>query len=105
MGRNIEDNAYLLIKFGVGGFELLLKICAGGSGSEVIRELNLREGLTLSSLAWGSVDSCSVRNGTHRCRLVLDISNFIKMHMRDLFVLNDGRVVRGSIPRQLREVL
>ena len=84
---------------------MLLKISTRRRGSEVIRELILRERHALGSLRDSSIDSCRVGDCAHRSRLVLDISNFVKMNMRDLFVLNDGRVVRGRIPRQLREVL
>lgn len=102
---NTFDDAYLLIKLDVGGLELCLQISLRRGRTEVIGVLNLRQGHAGCDLLRTVVSSSYVRHSAHGSRLVLDISNFVKVHVRDFFVLNDGWVVRGRVPRQLREVI
>ena len=102
---NKFDDAYLLIKLDVGGLELCLQISLRRGRTEVIGVLNLRQGHAGCRFLRTVGSSSCVRHSAHRSRLILDISNFVKVHVGNLFVLNDGRVVRGRVPRQLREVL
>lgn len=96
---------YLLVELNEGGLKLLLDISAGSSGTEVIRVLNLGQRRALFVLSGSVRGSGNVGDHVHRCRLVLHVSDLVKVDVRDLFVRWVGRVVRGCIPRQLGEVL
>ena len=100
-----QDGTYLFVELDVGGLELLLNVGTRGRGAEVVRVLNLRERLALVVLRGGVAGSGHIGDRTHRRRLVLNVPNLVQVDMRDLFVLNDGRIMRGCVPRQLREVL
>lgn len=97
----IEGLTYLLVKLDVGGLEELLDLTA----AIVVWELVVRQGHALSILHWLGVQNGRRRDGMEGHRLVLSISNLFKMHVRNLLVLDEGRVVRGCVPRQLGEVL
>lgn len=96
---------YLLVELDVGGLELLLNIDACSRRAEVVGVLDLGERHALVVLSGGVARSSNVGDGTHRGGLVLYVSDLVKVDVRDLFVLNDGRIMRGCVPRQLREVL
>ena len=96
---------YLLVELDVGGLELLLNVSTRGRGAEMVRVLDLGERHALAALGGGVRRSGHVGHGAHRGGLVLNVPNLVKVDVRDLFVLNDGRIMRGCVPRQLREVL
>ena len=51
------------------------------------------------------VEDGRLGDGVEGHRLVLSVPDLVKMHVRDLLVCDNGRVVRGCVPRQLGEVL
>jgi hypothetical protein len=101
MEQGLIKRAYLLVKLDKGGLELLLDVGL----AEVVGELGVRVGHALGSLLGSIVSRGRIRHGVQRHRLVLDVLDFIEVHVRDLLVLGDGRVVRGRVPGQLGEVL
>ena len=96
-----EVKTYLLVELDVSGLEELLDLTT----AEVVWELVVRQGHALSILDRLGVQNGGLWDGVEGHRLVLSISNLLKMHVRNLLVLDEGRVVRGCVPRQLGEVL
>ena len=96
---------YLLVELDVGGLELLLNVDRCSRGAEMVRVLDLGERHALAALGRGVARRGDVGHGSHRGGLVLDVPNLVKVDVGDLFVLNEGRIMRGRVPRQLREVL
>ena len=103
LGEKTPHETYLLVKLNEGGLELLLNVLA--VAGEVVGELVVRERHALGSFLGSEVTRSSVRHGVHGHRLVLDILDFAKVDVRDLFMLRDGRVVRWCVTGQFREVL
>ena len=67
--------------------------------SKVVGELVVRVRHALGGLGWDVTTLSSVGDGVERHRLVLNILDLAKVHVRDLLIaISDGRVVRGSIP-------
>jgi len=91
----------LFVELDVGGLEELLNL----SASEVVGELVVRIGHARSVLEGLGVEDRRLGDGVEGHRLVLSVPDLVKMHVRDLLVCDNGRVVRGCVPRQLGEVL
>ena len=92
---------YLFVELDVGGLEELLDL----SAAEVVGELVVRIGHARSVLDRLRVEDGRLGDGVEGHRLVLSVPDLVKMHVRDLLVCDNGRVVRGCVPRQLGEVL
>lgn len=95
----------LFVKLDVGGLELLLTVGGRGRSAEVVRVLILRVRRALSVFSSRVACGSHVGNHSHRGGLVFNVPDLVKVDVRDLFVRNDGRIMRGRISRQLREVL
>ena len=80
---------------------MLLDVCA----LHVVGELVVRERHARSVLLRSIVTLGSVGHGMQRHGLVLRVSDLVKVHVRNLLVLNFEGQVRGGIAGQLGEVL
>ena len=67
--------------------------------SKVVGELVVRVRHALGGLGCDVPTLSCIGDGVERHRLVLNILDLAKMHVRDLLIaISDGWVVRGSIP-------
>lgn len=94
-------NTYLFVELDESRLELLLDVRL----AEVVGELVVGQRHALGSFLGSIVALSGVWYRMERCRLVLDVPDLLEVDVGDLFVLGDSRVVRGSIARQLGEVL
>ena len=96
----------MLLEVTIEAEDLLVKLdevwlieCLDVLTSEVVWELVVRVRHALGGLGWDVTTLSSVGDGVERHRLVLNILDLAKVHVRDLLIaISDGRVVRGSIP-------
>ena len=99
--RSRRNVTYLLIELHKGWLELLLDILT----TEMVRELVVGERHALGSFLGSSCQLSWVGDHVERCRLVLGVSDLVKMDMRNLLVLNQSWVVRRRVAWQLGEIL
>ena len=96
----------MLLEVTIEAEDLLVKLdvvwlieCLDVLASEVVRELIVRVRHALGGLGCDVPTLSCIGDGVERHRLVLNILDLAKMHVRDLLIaISDGRVVRGSIP-------
>ena len=92
---------YLFVELDEGGLELLLDI----STLQVVGELVVGQGHGGSVLSGSIVALSGVGHHVKWDGLVLGVSDLVKVHVRNLLVLDLEWQVRGSIARELWEVL
>ena len=97
------DETYLLVELDVVGLELGLLVLDGGS--EVVGELVVGVGLAGIVLGLNLEIPGSVGHSVKGHGLVLGVSDFFQVNVRDLLVHQVGWVVRRRVARQLGEVL
>jgi len=102
MSCTVQDRliTYLFVELDESWLKLSLDVLS----CEVVGELVVRVRLASISLRGTVVSLSSIGHVLHGSRLVLDVLDSTKSHMRYFFVGSDSRVVRGGVPRQLREV-
>jgi hypothetical protein len=99
--KPIQIGTYLFVKLDESRFKLLSNFFAT---SEMVRELNVREGFTGLSLVSSEVLSRGLGDSVEWHGGILVVSDLLEVDVRDLVVGYSGRVVVDDIPRKLREV-
>ncbi len=96
-----EDTTYLFVELDEGWLEELLDL----SATKVVGELVVRQGHALVVLHGSRVQDWRLGDGVEGHRLVLSIPDLFEMHVGNLLVRNNCRVVRGSVTGEFGEVL